>query len=346
MHTNLLDALMNSIAMPVLAVDDYGHVLLLNQPARDLLPPDTTETTGKKLDTLFPQWKPLLDALKASKSAFRQEVDLGNGRTGEANVTPIASYGWAITIYDLTAFKDIQADKNNLLNEVTHDLKQPLAAIISFADIVQGSGELNDKQKQFLNRIRMSASRMSEQVHQMLDVAWIESGMKLSLADVDLVALVRTTLDELETRAAEKHIQLVLDAPEPVPALTADASRLSQVITNLLTNAIKYSGQDSTVTVKVWADANTVHLSVADQGMGIQPEHLPHLFGRFYRVKDKKTRLIEGTGLGLYIARSIVEQHGGQIDVQSEVGQGSVFSLALPLAQAKTSSKKKAATRT
>ncbi|HLY27277.1 MAG TPA: HAMP domain-containing sensor histidine kinase [Aggregatilineales bacterium] len=342
MHTNLLDALMKSIAVPILAVDDYGHVLMMNQAARDLLPNNTIETSGIGLDALFPQWKDLLDELKASKSAFRQDIDLGQDRIGEASVTPLASYGWAITIYDATAHKEIEARKNNLLNEVTHDLKQPLSAILSFSDIVQASGDLSDRQLQYLDRIRSSAARMTEQVHQLLDVAWIEAGMKLTLSEVDPLSLVRATLDELETRATTKHIRLALDAPdEPIPTFTGDGSRLRQVLTNLITNAIKYSGENSTVSVHVWAEDRTLYLSVTDQGMGIAQEHLPRLFDRFYRIKDKNTRQIEGTGLGLYIARSIVEQHGGQITAQSEPGQGSVFTVSLPLAQPPASKHKR-----
>jgi two-component system phosphate regulon sensor histidine kinase PhoR len=324
-------ALLNSIPLPVIAVDGQGHLLGLNDAASRLLPPEATKPLGQRFDVLFPNMKVLLNGLKGDKATFRHEITLGENGVAEASVTPMPGRGWAITIYDVTEHKDVQARKNQLLGEVTHDLKSPLTAILSFTDLVRAAGELNDRQEQFLTRIRATASRMSEQVHQLLDVVWIESGMKLTLTEVDLLGLVKSTLAEVEPRAAAKHMKLVLDAPEGVPALTADGTRLSQVIANLLNNAVKYSDDGTTVTVKVWAEPEQVAVSVRDQGFGIPQEHLEQLFERFYRVRSQQTRQIEGTGLGLYIARSIVEQHGGQVAVESEPGVGSTFSAYLPL---------------
>src|SRR5712691_1839102 len=324
MQPNLSEALIDNIPLPVLAVDKAGLVVDMNAAAKLLLPPDTV-FTGKRLDALFPDWGALLTQLKANHGSFRRQVRLDGSRIANVQATPLPSVGWAITLEITTP------EEANFLGEVTHDLKQPLAAILSFSDVVQASGELNAKQQQFLDRIRGAASRMSDEVHQLLDVAWIESGMKLTLVEVDLINLVRITLEDLEGRASSKNIKLVVDAPASLPNLIADQNRLGQVITNLVTNAIKYSPEGSTVTLKLRQDTNMLVFSVSDQGMGIAPEHLSKLFQRFFRVPDKRIRQIEGTGLGLYITRSIVEQHGGHVTVNSTPETGSTFSVYLPL---------------
>jgi signal transduction histidine kinase len=162
-------------------------------------------------------------------------------------------------------------------------------------------------------------------------MAWIESGMKLTFVEVDLVTLAEAMIEDVEARATAKNITINLDAPNIVPSVVADNTRLSQVITNLLTNAIKYSPDNRTVTVTIATQADNVLLSVKDQGFGIAPENMHQLFQRFQRIHDKQTKQIEGTGLGLYISRSVVEQHGGRITVESAPGQGSTFTVYLPI---------------
>ncbi|MEP7289035.1 MAG: HAMP domain-containing sensor histidine kinase [Chloroflexota bacterium] len=330
MPAPLIEALFNSIAVPVLAIDDSGNLLDLNNAARRLLPPNSS-ASGQRLEVIFPALKALLTHLQARHEEFRQEVEFDSGRVTEALVTRIPTQGWAITLYDVSTYKEMERTKTNLLSEVVHDLKQPLTAIQSFSEIVQSMGDLSARQQQYLGRIHKSASRMLEQVHQLLDIAWIESGMKLTLVEVDLVNLVRITLDDLEPAASVKHISLLLDAPMPVPIIMGDNTRLSQVFINLITNAIKYSTDGSSITVKVEKVVSQAVFSVIDTGMGISAADMPHLFQRFYRVHTKETRNIEGTGLGLYISRSIVEQHGGQITIESEPGHGTIVRISLPL---------------
>ncbi len=330
MEPSLTEAVLNSIPVLVLALDGQGNTLVMNDAARRLLPSGMNEPTGVRLDKLFPEWKILLTEIRNSKESFRREVRLDENRVAEASVTPIPGRGWAIAIYDVSEYKEVQEAKNHLLGEVTHDLKSPLTAILSFADLIKAAGELNPKQTQFLDRIQGTATRMSEQVHQLLDVVWIESGMKLARTEVNLVNVVKSTLDMLEPRAAAKNIKITFQAPESAPALSADYNRLGQVVANLVNNAIKYSSKGGTVLVKVWTEPDQIALAVKDEGIGIAPQHLDSLFERFYRVKSEQTRKIEGTGLGLYIARSIVEQHGGRITVESTPGVGSTFTIFLP----------------
>src|SRR5258708_36176841 len=172
---------------------------------------------------------------------------------------------------------------------------------------------------------------MSKRVERLVDGGGMEGGMGLTLVEFAFVNLVRITLDDLESKAAAKQITLVFKPPPELPTLIADGVRLGQVVANLVNNAIKYSANGTRIVTSIKSTKGMLVLSVKDQGIGIAPEHLPKLFLRFYRVQDKQTRKIEGTALGLYISRSIVEQHGREITATTAPGKGSTFYEILPL---------------
>lgn len=324
MHSVLSETLLDSIPLPIIAADDNANILSTNPAARRLLGDFTN------LHNLFPNWERLLAGLRANPALCRHEIALDENRTLEATFSPLPGYGWAVTLYDISERRAADQRKNHVLGEVTHDLKNPLAAILSFADVVRASGDLNNNQAKFLERIKTTASRMAEQVHQLLDIAWIDEGMQLSLSELDLLELIKRTLEDVEPLAAARNNLLALDAPFSVPFITADYTRLMQVFTNLLTNAIKYSNADTTISVAMRVDREEIAVLVTDKGPGIAPEHLDRLFEQFYRITSPQTRGIEGTGLGLYITHSIVEQHGGHISVESTEGVGSTFTVYLP----------------
>jgi signal transduction histidine kinase len=321
-------ALLDIVSQAVLVIDSEGKLLAFNNAAHQLL---ADLIIGTNLEAAVPSLSVLLEDLDPVTNADKREINLSDTQVVEATVMPFPPHGWAITLYDVSSYKELEVQRNDLLDEVAHDLKQPISAILSFSDVIRATGELTTQQSQFLDRIRRAGLRMSEQVRQLLDVSRLESGISLSITKVDLIGLARAGLDELEPRASTKHIQLVLDAPELGLELKADSSRIAQVIGNLVLNAIKYSPDNSTVTMKLWTLGDQAVFSITDQGIGIAPENIPHLFDRFFRVQNKQTRNIEGTGLGLYIVQSIVEQHDGTITVESELGKGSTFTVYLPL---------------
>lgn len=332
MQTTLHDSLLNSVLCAIIAVDSRGDVLELNRAARDLLHA-AAEPVGHSITTLFPKWDDVLDKLSGDAiQSFQEEVRLAGDETAHISVNPMPGFGWSITIHRTPAAETAQDDQAQMLGEITHDLKEPLTAILSFADLVTASGTLNDKQSRFLERIRTAATRMSDQVYQLLDVVWIESGTGLSLAPTNLLVMIKMTMDLSEARASAKHIKLVMDAPPEIPSVMADLKRLERAFANLINNAVKYSGENTTVTVQLRVEGKELALAVRDQGIGIAPEYLPRLFERFYRVQDQQTRHSDGTGLGLYVTRSIVEQHGGRITVESTPNVGSTFTVYLPIA--------------
>lgn len=332
MPSSLRDSLLNTIPCAIIAIDSKGKVLDLNTAARDLLLASHVKPVGKLITTLFPEWgSQLTSVIDGPRIRVEYESRLPGGETGHVSINPIPNHGWSLTIHRLLASDSAEDDQAKMLGEITHDLKEPLTAILSFADLVTASGQLNDKQSRFLERIRGAANRMSDQVYQLLDVVWIESGTELTLAPTNLLNMIKMTMDITEPRASAKHIRLALEVPSEIPLVNADLKRLERAVANLVNNAVKYSSENTTVTIQIQPEGNELALAVHDQGVGIAAENLPRLFDRFFRVQDQQTRHSDGTGLGLYVSKAIVEQHGGRITVESTPNVGSTFTVYLPI---------------
>jgi signal transduction histidine kinase len=213
---------------------------------------------------------------------------------------------------------------------VAHDLKTPLSAIKSYTDLVMESGKVNDKQARFLQRTQKAVQTMEWLVRDLLDISWIDSSQNLEADVVKLGHLAKGVMDAHEARAAERNITVSLTVEDNLPETIGDWKRLERVVENLLSNAIKYTPEGGQVDIYVEPRDGWLTVSIEDNGPGIPAEHLPHIFKRFYRVPGSREQA-EGTGLGLSIVKAIVERHQGQVMVDSEVGQGSTFTVQLPI---------------
>lgn len=225
--------------------------------------------------------------------------------------------------------------KNQFLGMAAHDLRNPLHAITGYAEFLRDdwSNRLSEEQRlEFLNIILNSSRFMADLINDLLDVARIESGaLELDLASVDLVALATRSVQVNGMLAAGKEITISLEAPSDMPPVLADAGKIEQVLNNLLTNAVKFSYPGSQVQVVLETAGDELLLRVSDKGQGMTPEQVSRLFHPFARGRSQGTAGEASTGLGLVIVRKIVEGHGGRIDVQSEPGAGSTFTVHLPL---------------
>jgi two-component system phosphate regulon sensor histidine kinase PhoR len=182
-----------------------------------------------------------------------------------------------------------------------------------------------------ITKIEVETGHLVQMVNELLDLARIESGGPLVLLDdVDLRAVVTESVDRLRLFAERQGLRLVVDAPEPVPSVRGDEARLGQVVVNLVHNALKFGADGGEVTVRVGREGEEVVVAVADRGIGIPAADQARIFERFYKVDRARVRG-GGTGLGLSIARHVVGQHGGRIWVESEEGEGSTFSFAVPV---------------
>jgi PAS domain S-box-containing protein len=221
-------------------------------------------------------------------------------------------------------------DRDNLLAVVSHDLRGPVSTIQLTAELLARTGGAHPELRRPLEMILRSSAQMKQLIDDLLQAATIEAGRFAVLAEPHEVApIVVPALELLEARAAERSIRLERELADALPAINADERRIVQVLSNLIDNAIKFTREGGLVRLCVTADAGEVRFAVSDDGPGIPSDELPHLFERYWKGESMSER---GTGLGLYIAKGIVEAHGGRIWVTSQPGLGSTFTFAIPIA--------------
>jgi signal transduction histidine kinase len=224
--------------------------------------------------------------------------------------------------------------KTRFLAGVTHELRTPLNLVINNMDFMRVGmfGEVNDEQRERLDQTIRSAEHLLYLINDLLDVSKIEAGeMELSIEPSELYPVLVDALDAaIAMMPADSRVTLSADFPDELPQLSMDARRIRQVLLNLLSNAIKFT-QEGEIVFQVRVTDERVEFAVADTGMGIAPDELDAIFQPFERTHRSKSLNIEGTGLGLPISRYLVQAHGGELEVVTEVGKGSVFRFSLPL---------------
>ena len=221
--------------------------------------------------------------------------------------------------------------ETELISVVAHDLKSPIGATRGFIELVENLGELNDQQQHFIERAMKALDRMEQLISTMLKFAEVESGLELSIDEVDLRLLIDEAVEMLTDIAAQRGITLTVTSVAGKSSVPCDSSLMSQVIHNLLANAIKYNTDNGQVNVRVTYQGPVMRVDVSDTGIGIPLEAQPKIFDRFYRAHRSRESLTRGSGLGLAISRAIVKMHDGDIWVDSTPDKGSTFSFTLPM---------------
>jgi two-component system sensor histidine kinase BaeS len=221
--------------------------------------------------------------------------------------------------------------RRQLIGDVTHELRTPLTTIKGFLEgLIDGVLPASDET---FSQIYHEADRLQRLVEDLQELSRVEAGAyELHLKQASLADLVEATITRLGRQFEEKGVALTVQVPADLPPIQMDSDRIGQVLINLLGNALQYTPAGGSVRVQVEHQAGEVRVAVADTGIGIPPEHLPHLFTRFYRVDKSRARSGGGSGIGLTIARHLVEAHGGRIWVESRgAGKGSTFTFTLPV---------------
>lgn len=227
--------------------------------------------------------------------------------------------------------------QSDFVSEMVHELRTPLMALVALSDLLTRPDLPHEKLSDLGQTIQREAKRLTKMTSSFLELSRLESGrVHLKYEIINIPELIEETLSIQEPQAAEREIAITTQTPEDLPSLTADRDRIKQVILNLVSNAIKYNHPGGSIVVSTKLMDNMIRVAVADTGKGIPPDAVKHLFNRFYRVPDTEG-YTTGTGLGLSITQRIVQQHGGRIWVESELGKGSCFSFALPLEAAEES---------
>jgi hypothetical protein len=229
---------------------------------------------------------------------------------------------------------DLNEIKNRILGVVAHDLRNPITVISSYARIMSRGmlGFINQEQKEALEKIQKTCENMTSMVNELVDISAIESGrLELKPADVDLKEFLKDCYSSNQILAMEKNITLKLEHDPDLPTVFWDSNRITQVINNLVTNAVKFSHPETTITIRACVKEEEVEISVEDQGQGIPEDEIGRIFMDFGKTSVKPTAGEKSTGLGLAISRRNVEAHGGSIRVESLVGKGSTFFITLPI---------------
>jgi two-component system phosphate regulon sensor histidine kinase PhoR len=232
--------------------------------------------------------------------------------------------------FDVTRLEKLERVRQEFLSNVSHELRTPLTAILTFVETLESAPTDEENSKRFLSIIRKNAARMHNLIDDILELSAIESGtVKLDTREAELSAMVDDVLASLESQAASRRVTLTNNV-ELGTIVHVDPTRLEQMLTNLIENAIKFNREGGSVVVKFEEDEDQSRILVEDTGEGIPAQHLERLFERFYRVDRARSRDMGGTGLGLAIVKHLARAHGGEVGVESRVGEGTIFSIELP----------------
>ncbi len=287
----------------------------------------------------------LLDAVEQSLNGKNRTIaqylttEARRDITLQATCTALPKGGVLIAFEDRTAMEEAFQMRRDFVANVSHELRTPLTALMGFIETLTGAARDDaDARDRFLAIMSKEAGRMNRLVGDLLSLSRVEAEERMRPTErVDLAAVVRSVSNTLDALAEAEKTSIRIDMADDTMILPGDPDQLSQVVTNLMENAIKYSRPGSQVTVSLGSEANhpmlrqgAVVLSVEDQGEGIDPVHIPRLTERFYRIDAHRSREMGGTGLGLAIVKHIVNRHRGRLRIDSKPGKGSTFSVVLP----------------
>jgi len=339
------EAAIDSLYDPVIVTDGEGLVTKLNPAAEEIFGSEN-ENAGMHVGEVA------RDARIASAVAEALESQRPVATEGMSSVLPLAVAGserafrmrttpmrdndhhllGAVTLLeDVTHLREIDRLKSDFIATASHELRTPLTSVQMgvYLLLERAAGELTDKQVEVLSACRDDCERLDKLMRDLLDLSRIESGeSKPALAPVRTRDLISSATSELRPQVEAKGLDFKVEAPIDLPLVKVDRSQVERVLANLVVNAMRYTKQGE-IKISVQSRGNSVAVSVSDTGSGIPQEYLPHIFDKFVQVPGAATG---GAGLGLAISRLIVEAHGGQISVQSELGKGSTFTFTLPVA--------------
>ncbi|MCF3107253.1 HAMP domain-containing protein [Niabella sp. CC-SYL272] len=342
-----IETLINNIHEPVIGLDENKSVIFINEEAARITNTRPAEVLGKPVQDLavsndlirmlirdffepVAAQEPLKIYADNKESYFDKAIiPISIIPTGE---TEAQHLGDVIFLKNITPFKELDYAKTNFIATVSHELKTPISSIKMSAQLLENDriGNLNAEQKELVGSIQEDAARLLKITSELLNVTQLESG-KLQLQPVlcHPEALIQKAVQINETAAASRNIQLQVQIPTALPLLNVDADKTAWIFSNLISNAIRYSHENSPVTIVVAAGREHVLFTVKDQGQGIAPFYLDKIFDRYFRIPGSKK---EGTGLGLSISKELIEAQGGSIAVHSEFGAGTEFVVTLPVA--------------
>ena len=342
-----IETLIDNMHDPIIGIDEDRKVLFVNDEALKITGLKKENFVGKLIQDVAVANDLVRDIIKdvivseksnlekesmkiyadGKESYFEKEiVDINIVPTGEQQSRFI---GQVIMLRNITPFKELDLAKTNFLGTVSHEFKTPISSIQMGLQLLENNqiGTLNCEQKNLVNGIREDSNRLLKITGELLNITQVESGsIQLNMKESSIHKIIEYAVEANKSSAEQKHIHFKIDVEEGLSTVLADNEKTAWVLNNLLSNAIRYSYENSNIKINVRKIEDKIQFSVTDTGQGITPQYLSKIFDRYFRVPGSKK---EGTGLGLSISKEFIEAQGGEITVKSEYGAGSTFAFDL-----------------
>ncbi|WP_313270545.1 ATP-binding protein [Epilithonimonas vandammei] len=342
-----IETLIDNMHDPIIGIDEDRKVLFVNDEALKITGLKKENFVGKLIQDVAVANDLVRDIIKdvivseksnlekesmkiyadGKESYFEKEiVDINIVPTGEQQSRFI---GQVIMLRNITPFKELDLAKTNFLGTVSHEFKTPISSIQMGLQLLENDqiGTLNSEQKNLVNGIREDSNRLLKITGELLNITQVESGsIQLNMKESSIYKIIEYAVESNKSSAEQKHIHFKIDVEEGLSTVLADNEKTAWVLNNLLSNAIRYSYENSNIKINVRKIEDKIQFSVTDTGQGIAPQYLSKIFDRYFRVPGSKK---EGTGLGLSISKEFIEAQGGEITVKSDYGAGSTFAFDL-----------------
>lgn len=330
----------------IVMVDNSLRIVSLNPGAKLITGYPAEEVLGRRLHDVFgveitAPGSPLAKAIESGKKVLPTETTL-SGRHGARDVllavTPLSSAAqsaphYLLSFADISKLKEVDRFKSSVVTNVSHELRMPLASIKTYTELLlQGAEGTNaDLRREWLSVIDRETDRLTALINDFLSLPRLESGhFELKKLPLHLEEVIADVVASLKVQAERRNITIELNAQPGLPQLLADEGLIRIAVENLVSNALKFNHDGGHVHISVWEDSEALKFYVEDDGIGIPQDAIPHLFTRFFRVPSVAVAGMQGTGLGLALAKEAVAAHGGCIEVESSLGKGSRFTVTIP----------------
>jgi two-component system phosphate regulon sensor histidine kinase PhoR len=332
MLVNVLSGLTDGVIM----TDSEENIMLVNPAAERLFNFRESKATARPLIEAVQDYE-IDNAVKKCLKTFTEQTALLDSPTGKflrVIVVPIVaakSTAALVLFQDLTELRNLQTMRRELVGNISHELRTPIAGIkVMVETLMASAGRDKEKTTELLSRIDNEVDRLTQMVSELTELSRIESGRaELKLEPLNLNLLVEEAVTQLKSLAKKQQVTISTALDKGLPDVEADKERIRQTIINLVHNAIKFNHPRGKVSISTKTEGATVVVSVSDTGIGISKDDLPHVFERFYKADESRSK--DGSGLGLAIAKHTIQAHGGNIWAKSQQGEGSIFSFSIPL---------------
>jgi len=337
-----VDTVLLNMTEGVLVTNKKGDVVLLNPSAQKLFMVGGDYLGKKPIEVIRNNAvQEAIEAVIANKEkAPSRQINLFSPEEKIIKISASAILraeefeGVVVVFHDITELRRLEKIRQEFVANVSHELRTPVASIKGYAEtLLEGALDEKENAREFVKIIHDDSNRLAKLVDDLLDLAKIESGkMKMVFMAIDPKVYIHRAISILENTARQKSIIIKEDYRGETPKIKADEVRFAQVLINLIDNAVKYTPENGAVTIAVYAEDGHVRFDIIDTGIGIEKKDLPRVFERFYRADKARSREAGSTGLGLSIVKHIVQAHGGDVRVESEINKGSTFSFSIPRA--------------